>query len=689
MSKTTPSRIVTSSVLNRTVFITIDSGTYKQLVTNSLSAVHLELSKGLQGWTKGQGTDLDGFKNLFNGEEYVLLLDSADQASAKGRLFISAMREMMTNLNKKFFVPAMTPGVTTDVLVYEKHYILEDQAKTTEGYAEEVEAEEEEKTEESADGPKVVLTSQGGVDATNTGANVLDYIFAPCLDAKTNKMYLVPRATAPEYLGRRAYSLGADDARQALAHAYHLVTGEVLPRNAQGSIEDLAAGKAKASGTRITTVSRTYQDSHGAVWIDLGRDDCKCVRITPEGWTIEDMPANGERVFIKDQAVREIGTDPVAPKDVPEAMGTLNRILRPLFNVNEEDWHLIIGWMVNHLLAERVSPILMMLGTGGSGKSTMCNAISYAVEGGPTFPRSGAMKNDVDDVMVTIAKKRVSVFDNVSKLSGELSDTLAQAVYGMDYEKRELRTTDSVAVIKVNPSLILNGITTGHLREDLKSRMVTIRIAGTVPTDRQKDDLEIVREQTQGHPEVYGALLTLTSAVMRMLADQEEIHVEARMKEYARVLHALDDLLGWDSLEHYVTSVNETAEDALEDPLLTTVVYLVRKNGRMLENGSWVSYVGTSQLVGEMMTGASTLVARASGDDQVSISARQVPDRFSRVQGDWKKLGVIINISGKLSGTSRPRIDGVRQSAYEVTVTPQAKSLLDDAEMILASQRAR
>lgn len=667
--------ITTSSVLEKTAVITIDSTTYGQLLRNNVSAVLLSLPKGLQGWNRGHGTALDEFKAIPNAESYILLLDNADQVSEKGRKFITALTEMMGGLGKKIVVPAVEPGVTTDVLAYEQGEQIAENAFADNGFTE--------ATEEGTDGPKIFFNAKGGIDATNTGYAVLSHILTPSVDSQSGKVYLVPNENTPAQMGRRAVALGSDAQRHLLSYAYFQTTGEVLPRSSQPSIEDTAAGLASLNENRITTVSRTYQDSNGVVWIDLGREDCKCVKLTKNGWSIEDMPVNSERVFIKDGSVREIATDPVQPGDVPKAIGTLDRILRPLFNVTEDDWHLIVGWMVNHLLAERVSPILMMLGTGGSGKSTMCNAISYAVEGGPSFPRSGAMKSEVDDVMVTIAKKRVSVFDNVSKLSGELSDTLAQAVYGMDYEKRELRTTDSVAVIKVNPSLILNGITTGHLREDLKSRMVTIRIAGTVPTDKQKDDLDIVREQTEGHAEVYGALLTIASAVMHQLETQGDVQITARMKEYGRVLHALDDMLGWNALDQYLHTDEESAEDALEDPLLATVVYLVRKNGVELPDGSWQSYVGTSQLTTEYNMGGSTFAARLSGEKH-ELSPRSVPDRFSRVQGDWKKIGVVINVAGKLTGSSRPRIDGVRQAAYQVTVLPKAKSLIEDAEAALA-----
>lgn len=669
----TKTSIKTASVTGPKAIITLDRVTNDQVNRKGLSTIYLEIPGGLQNWTKAKGTALEDFKNHMGVKNYALLMDNADQTSDKGGKFIAALRTTIESLGANISVPAIDAGMTTDMLAYQGGDDFIDKAFSPEGFAS--------KAKEEASGPRIVYNTSGGIDSTNTGYSVLEYIFQPRQDSTTGKIYLVPRWNAPLYAGRRAYPLGSTEQRQVLSKAYKDVTGEVLPRNAQASIEDTAAGEAKADPKRITTVSRSYQDVDGAVWIDLGRDDCKCVKIAPEGWTLADMPANGEKVFIKDQAVREIGTDPVVPKDVPEAVGTLNRILRPLFNVNEGDWHLIIGWMVNHLLAERVSPILMMLGTGGSGKSTMCNAVNYAVEGGRTFPRSGAMKNDVDDVMVTIAKKRVSVFDNVSKLSGELSDTLAQAVYGMDYEKRELRTTDDVAVIKVNPSLILNGITTGHLREDLKSRMVTIRIAGTVPTDRQKDDLEIVREQTEGHPEVYGALLTLTSAVMKMMETGPKPVVSARMREYGTVLGALDSLLGWESLKRYEKSVQETSEDALDDPLLMSVVYLVTKNGTQRADGSWLGWVGTTQLATEFSNGASTLKARLSGEE-MRLTPRQVPDRFSRVQGDWRRLGVLLGIGEKATGNNRPVIDGSRQAAYPVVLTHEAAQLIADAQQI-------
>ena len=384
------------------------------------------------------------------------------------------------------------------------------------------------------------------------------------------------------------------------------------------------------------------------------------------------------RAFVPSESVRPISL-PVAAEGVPEAMGVLTSHLKPFVNVEDRDWPLVAGWMVNHLIAGNNSPILMLLGTNGSGKSTACNAINYAVEGGRSVPDSLEFSGKKDDVMVTLSKHKVAVFDNISKISEDLSDNLAQVVYGKTYQKRKLRTDDDLVDLYIKSSVIMNGISTGQLREDLKDRMVVLNLAGTV--SQQTNIFDLKASQVEHHPQVYGALLTLVSAVMRVLRDENipAPKSRARMDDYARVLGALDHLLGTESVARYLETLDESAEDAQDDPLLLHSVALIRRQANYDEETQvWSGWLGTKELMDAYNTDNDTWNARLSGVHMEALTARTVPERLTRVQAEWARLGVEIRMGEKKRTTVNKR----QQTAYPVYIHPKAAELVREARSL-------
>lgn len=647
-------KINENNVVGTTAVITIDTDTYKVIESNGVSAVNLTFDNGLQKWTKGQGVDLEGFKAL-DFASYVLLMDNADQTSDKGQAFIRALRTAMTSLGKKFVVPAVDPGVTTDVVAFTQGADIIANAFLEQGFR------------EQAEEPVETMNDEDGSDTLAAYRLVVD-TFTP-VKGNDNNIYMVPKRDIP-YIGKRALKLGSSFTKY-VSGLYFERYGAVLTPKTYGGVEDLLQFDALRQKDRLSVETRSVRDGD-AVWIDLGQDDCQVVRLDADGWTVTEMPVSSQRAFILSEAVRPLRA-PENVEGVPEAFRAVNELLKPFVNVSQKDWPLIVGWMVNHLLLNN-SPILMMLGTNGSGKSTACNAINFAVEGGVAVPDSLEFSGKKDDVMVTLSKHKVAVFDNISKISDDLSDNLAQVIYGKTYQKRKLRTDDDLIDLYIKSSVILNGISTGQLREDLKDRMVVINLDGAVK--HQTSIWEMKNFQVANQPKVYGALLTLASAVLRKLRDEEvpALPSRARMDDYARVLWALDELVGTDSVARYLETLDESADDAQDDPLLWHVIRQVVENGTY-SNGVWNGLVGTKNLVNAFNMDSESWTNRLAGTGE-TLTARSVPERLTRSQVEWARLGVEIDVSQK----KRSRVFGEQQTVYPVRLTRLAEELVGEVE---------
>lgn len=642
----------TFTVGNQAV-ITIDSGTYGLIEEAGFSAVELTLADGLQKWTKGKGVALEQFKTLDQFNSYILLLDNADQQSAKGKAFIKELRNAITSLGKSLKVPTVDPGTTTDVVVYKAGPALLDKANSLEGFLDEAPESIQEDDEQ---------------DQALAAYRLINETFVSVL-GNDNHNYMVPRKDIP-YIGRRAFKLGSSFTKY-VAGLYYEQYKTILTPKMYGGVEDLLEYDALRQRDKLSVETRSFRDGDD-VWIDLGQDSCDVVKLNADGWEVTQMPVSAKRAFVLSEAVRRL-EEPQRIEGVPESFKELNQLLKPFVNVENADWPLIVGWMVNHLLLNN-SPILMLLGTNGSGKSTACNAVNFAVEGGHAVPDSLEFSGKKDDVMVTLSKHKVAVFDNISKINDDLSDNLAQVIYGKTYQKRKLRTDDDLIDLYIKSSVIMNGISTGQLREDLKDRMVVIKLDGAVKN--QTSIWEMKQFQVANQPRVYGALLTLASAVLRKLREDEvpALASRARMDDYARVLWALDELLGTSSVARYLETLDESADDAQDDPLLWHVVRQVVENGTY-KDGEWSAYIGTKKLVNSFNADSETWANRLAGTGE-TLTARSIPEKLTRSQVEWSRLGVEVGINQK----KRSRVFGEQQTVYPVRLTKKAKELVAEVE---------
>jgi len=654
-------------------FLVLEEAHAEKIAELGYSASVILLEGGLNKWTPKCGVAVDDVDDIrmgasikagLDGSNFIFLVPGVLHYEKK---FGNLVKQMAEVYKEKFMITVMAPRTPADAtpesIIEAFGEEIGDAANRATGFHTEDLQDLLEKIEDDQRTPA-------------TKARILISENYHVLMDQEEEVYLVPKKDI-SFIGRRAISLGSPEFAPLVSGLFDDKYKTSFASNQLSSLRNILISDAmRATGTLETHV-RTYKDVNGTIFIDLGRKDCQVVRVNADGWGLEKMIMSPQHAFIKNEAVLEHSV-PEKVASVTDALKILEQTLRPILNVRDEDWSLIVGYMVNHLIAENISPILMLLGTNGSGKSTASNAITYALEGGKAVPNSLQMGSKADDILVTLSKHKVGVFDNITQISGALSDVIVQIPYGKDYEKRKLFTNNENIVTLVKSSLIMNGISTGQLRDDIKDRMVVINLAGTVGKQTSLYDLK--RKQIDNHSRTFGALLTLVSAVLRVLKDNTvpEYEARARMDDYFGVLWALDYLTGSQSVDRYLQSLQTAAEDALDDPLLTSIVRLIVEQGGEVVDGKITGLLGTKKLVNLYNTHKDSWPERFAGKFD-GLTNRAVPDRLSTGQATWNRLGVkIIFADGK---QPRPRIDGEQQVAYAVEIdATKAADLIDEAK---------
>lgn len=377
------------------------------------------------------------------------------------------------------------------------------------------------------------------------------YRFAQADDGRTFAVPLHGSAIARPLDGNR------QSLRAELASLFFTTTGTVPNKGALADALAVLDGKA-AMAERESLHLRTGHLA-GTIVVDLGDATGRCVVIDPRGWTVADSPPITFR-----------RTELTAPLPVPVLGGDLAS-LRHLLNATDDAWPLLVGWLVA-VLFDVPRPLLFLTGEQGTGKTTAARNIAQLVDPSPAPTR--AAPRDLDAWVTAAAGSQVVALDNLSTVADWLSDALCRAATGEGMVKRALYTDDGLAVLSFRRAIILTSIDAGALRGDLGERLVPVELE-RIRAEQRRTDADLAADFAQLHPEVLGALFTLTADVLAAL---DHVHVAdlPRMADFGRILAALDHVTGWKALDLYRAAAEQVAADVVQgDALAMAVLELV------------------------------------------------------------------------------------------------------------------
>jgi hypothetical protein len=182
---------------------------------------------------------------------------------------------------------------------------------------------------------------------------------------------------------------------------------------------------------RMRPVFRSVARDGDAVYLDLCNDEWEAVEITASGWRV--IPSGGV-------PVKFLRKDNAASLPYPVAGGSVES-LRPLLNVrSEEDFRLLVAWLVGTLNPDRPFPVLVLQGEQGSAKSTTVRVLRSVVD--PAVEPSRAPPRDERDLAIAASGSWVPTLDNLSGVRPWLSDALCRLAKGGGFATRELYSND-------------------------------------------------------------------------------------------------------------------------------------------------------------------------------------------------------------------------------------------------------
>ncbi len=345
---------------------------------------------------------------------------------------------------------------------------------------------------------------------------------------------------------------GKGSLRAALAAAYYADAGRVAPQQALAEALQTVEGIAQELDPEPLHLRVAEHD--GVLHLDLGDPTGRAVVLSATGWQVVEQPA----VLFRRTALTGALPTPQLAGDLAE--------LWTLLNVTPADRPLVLAWLVAALLPDVPHPVLALRGEQGSGKSSASRILAALLDPSPAQTRKPP--RDVDSWVTAAAGSWVVALDNVSTVAEWWSDALCRAVTGDGDVRRQLYSDADLTVFSFRRVVLLNGVDLGAVRDDLAERLLTVELARIGERGRRLD-ADLAAQWQQAHPRILGALLDLAAQVLAALPTLQ-LPGLPRMADFARVLAAVDVVLGTDALVAYIGQAGEQAADAA-DPVLAAV----------------------------------------------------------------------------------------------------------------------
>jgi hypothetical protein len=294
----------------------------------------------------------------------------------------------------------------------------------------------------------------------------------------------------------------------------------------------------------------------GRVYLDLANERWQAVEVDAEGWRLVDEPP-----------VRFRRPKGVLPLPVP-VKGVAIEDLRAFVNVaGEDDWHLLVGWLVQALRPQGPYPLLFFHGEQGCAKSTTARVLRALVD--PSLAPLRSEPREPRDLMIAGTNAWAIALDNLSKLDEWLSDALCRLATGGGFSTRQLYTDDEEMIFDAMRPCILTSIEDLATRGDLLERGIIASLPA-IPKNKRRTERTFWADFEQARPRILGVLLDAVSGAIAALpgVQLEEL---PRMADFASWATAVEKALGWPRgafLQSYVGNQRDANELALEASVL-------------------------------------------------------------------------------------------------------------------------
>jgi len=440
------------------------------------------------------------------------------------------------------------------------------------------------------------------------------------------------------------HPLNSRGAKDYLTWLYYVDSGTAPnPTAMQAAIATLS-GTCRFDGEEHDVHVRVAHGDDGAIYLDLVDRAWRAIEVTPAGWRIITKPP-----------VRFRHTSGMRPLPEPTTGGSIAELRRFVNVASDADFCLMVAWQIQALKPTGPYPILVLIAEQGAAKTTALRVLRRLCD--PNESDARRPPRNTEDLMIAATNAHVVAFDNLSRLSADLSDSLAVLATGGGFSVRRLFKNGEEHIFNAQRPIILNGISQVATRGDLLDRAVAVTLPPIADAAR-KDETTFWCEFEAAQPRILGALLDAVSCGLRRL---DEVHIEntPRMADFALWAVAAEAACPWPAgmfLDAYRRNRQGAVEATLDGDPVADVVRAI------------APWTGTAtELLAVLNTRTPDHITKQKG---WFTRARPVSDALRRLAPALRKVGVEVNFDHREPHTRRRLIQMEKGGSTTVPAVP-------------------
>lgn len=313
-------------------------------------------------------------------------------------------------------------------------------------------------------------------------------------------------------------------------------------------------------------------EHEGALYLDLASSAWQVVRINRDGWEIIDS---------RQAPVRFERSNTMLALPAPVAGGSVEGLRSFLNARRDEDWRLMLTWLLFAFQPRGPFPVLTIQGEQGSAKSTTSRVLRNMID--PSELELRTIPKNEEDFMVGARRSWILAYDNLSGLQAWLSDALCRVASGTSFGTRKHHTNTEEVFMRATRAVMVNGIDDMTTRSDLGRRAVAIDLPSIPEADRRQE-WTFWRDFEEARPRLLGALCGTLARVLALRPGIQVAGGMSSMGDFETFGVAVEQAMGWPPgsfLRPYRERVGQSVSSALEgDPVAIAVKAFAIDQGR-------------------------------------------------------------------------------------------------------------
>ena len=317
----------------------------------------------------------------------------------------------------------------------------------------------------------------------------------------------------------------SEDFREYIGYRFFKQEGRAPSAQALADALGVARGIAKYEGEEYPAHVRVAAEGED-IYLDLGSDDWSTIRVSPGDW-----------VEVSDPPVRFWRPKGMKPLPVPSHEGDFFLLRRFINAGSEDDFLLMVAWVVASFRPGYPVCVLVLEGRAGSAKTSAAKYLRSCNDPNKAMVRSAPREED--HLLIAALHGLVVSLENISVMPNWLSDAICRLVTQGGLSKRTLYFDLEETIIEVQRPVLINGISADFItRDDLLQRSMIIELPPIAKTDRILErDLD--PQFAEALPRIVGGLLDLLAGALDYMG-AEHLDEYERMADFEDFLVALE-----------------------------------------------------------------------------------------------------------------------------------------------------